>query len=246
MGTKKSEIKRRKRKHFRQLLLFLFLLTIALYVFITDTNSKSALFEKYLASPPVSINENYNGIGQVRAEGQDGYTTTFTTAGPIAKTYKEYKQGFDSSWANKSYWDGEMAETGCGITCLSIIASGYEKKLTPEDLRKQYYPQCTGNDMIPALNKDLDIKCTEFYFSTDYWRQNRIVDWLDTNRPILICVTESKWTTESHYMVLLATDGIDKVYVSNPNGGDGTNKASGWYSFDDVLPYIAKISFIEE
>ena len=45
---------------------------------------------------------------------------------------------------------------------------------------------------------------------------------LETNKPIIVCVwnkpTDNRWTTASHYMVLLATDGNNMVYVSNPNG----------------------------
>ena len=47
-------------------------------------------------------------------------------------------------------------------------------------------------------------------------------------------------------MVLLAADEQGMVYVSNPNGLENDSKSSGWYDFDEVLPYIAKILYIEE
>ena len=46
-------------------------------------------------------------------------------------------------------------------------------------------------------------------------------------------------------MVLLATDDKDMVYVSNPNGGKNDSKSSGWYTFKEVTPYIAKALYIE-
>lgn len=49
----------------------------------------------------------------------------------------------------------------------------------------------------------------------------------------------------SHYMVLLATDDKDMVYISNPNGGENDSKSSGWYNFKEVIPYIAKVLYIE-
>ena len=69
------------------------------------------------------------------------------------------------------------------------------------------------------------------------------------DKPILICVwnkPDDKWTTASHYLLLLACDNDNKVYVSNPNGLYGKNKMSGWYNAEDILPYIAKAMFINE
>lgn len=55
---------------------------------------------------------------------------------------------------------------------------------------------------------------------------------------------DNRWTTASHYMALLATD-ENLVYVSNPNGLENSSKSSGWYSFDEVLPWVAKALFVE-
>ena len=51
---------------------------------------------------------------------------------------------------------------------------------------------------------------------------------------------------KSHYMVLLATDGNEKVYVSNPNGGKNDYKSSGWYDISEITPYVAKALYIED
>lgn len=75
-----------------------------------------------------------------------------------------------------------------------------------------------------------------------------MLDWLKSERPILICVDntkENKWTEASHYMVLLECNKNDLVYVSNPNGKDGTDTESGWYDLDEILPYTVKALFIE-
>jgi hypothetical protein len=45
-------------------------------------------------------------------------------------------------------------------------------------------------------------------------------------------------------LILLATD-ENLVYVSNPNGLENSSKSSGWYSFDEVLPWVAKALFVE-
>ncbi|MCI8310489.1 MAG: hypothetical protein HFJ45_10190 [Clostridia bacterium] len=193
-------------------------------------------------------NNNYHGIGQEKVTNQDGYFTTFTTTEDNKKTYKEFKQNGNSSWANHKYWGGNMSENGCGITSLAIILSGYGKNYTPEDLRKKYYPVLNAENISNELQKTFEIENTDFYFDDAHLSKKAISSHLKTNRPILICVwnkpTKNRWTTASHYMILLAIDKNDMVYVSNPNGLDNDSKSSGWYNFDEITPYIAKALYI--
>ncbi len=195
------------------------------------------------------INNNYSGIGQEKAKNKDGYFTTFTTIADNKKTYIEYKQNSDSSWRDNQYWGGTMAENGCGITALAIILSGYKYEYTPENLRQKYYPVLDYDKLSKELSNTFNIKNTGFYYDSGYWTKEKLQEHLNTNRPILICVwnqpNDNRWTSASHYMVLLATDGKDMVYVSNPNGGENDSKSSGWYKFKEITPYIAKVLFIE-
>lgn len=192
-------------------------------------------------------NSNYSGIGQEQVTGKDGYFTTFTTENK--KIYKEYKQNGNSSWSNKKYWDGTMAESGCGITAMSIILSGYNKNYTPDDLREKYYPSLNGNKISYELSHTFGIANSDFYYDSTHLSNKYIVKHLQSNKPVLICVWsksgENRWTTASHYMVLLATDNHGMVYISNPNGLENSSKSSGWYDINEVLPYIAKALFIE-
>ena len=77
-----------------------------------------------------------------------------------------------------------------------------------------------------------------------------IIKHLQSNRPIIICVwnnpTDNRWTTASHYMVLLAADDNNMVYVSNPNGLKNDSKSSGWYDINEITPFIAKACYIED
>lgn len=193
-------------------------------------------------------NPDYAGIGQKKIKNKDGYFTTFTTEEKNQKTYNEYKQNGTASWSNKKYWDGIMADTGCGITAIATILSGYHKTLTPEDLRQKYFPVLNGAQ-IPNELSNFGIKNSGFFYDTTHLSNLSIQNHLQTNRPILICVwnkpTANRWTTASHYMVLLATDGKGKVYISNPNGLENNSKSSGWYNLNEVTPYIAKILYVE-
>lgn len=186
--------------------------------------------------------------GQTLVNNANGYTHTFTTLNDIyKKTYIEYKQDLNASWSENAYWGGTMAENGCGITALAIIASGYGSNLTPEDFRTQYYPHLDSSKIAKSLHS-LDIECSDFYFSSIYFTENYIASWLKSNRPVLICVdskTPNRWTAASHYMVLLDVDENGLFYLSNPNGEDDTEKASGWYKPDDILPFVVKTLFIE-
>ena len=198
----------------------------------------------------LSKNENYSGIGQEKVEGKDGYDTTFTTINN--KVYKEYKQVGNASWKDNRYWGGTFEENGCGLAAIATLLSGYGMDYTPEDLRKIYidFPDehLEGDQMSNELTSRFGISNTDFLYADLYFKKDYIMEHLEQDKPILICVwnnPDDKWTTSSHYMLLLATDGIDKVYVSNPNGLYGNVKMSGWYNSKDILPYIAKAMFIE-
>ena len=195
------------------------------------------------------VNKNYSGIGQEKIKNKDGYFTTFTTTENNKKTYIEYKQNGNSSWSNNQYWGGTMAENGCGITALSIILSGYNKHYSPEALRQKYNPILKYDSLSQELSKTFNIKNTDFYYDSAHLSKEKIQEHLQTNRPILICVWNkphnNRWTTASHYMVLLASDDKDMVYISNPNGGANNSKSSGWYNFKEIIPYIAKALYIE-
>ena len=136
-----------------------------------------------------------------------------------------------------------------GITSMSIILSGYGKDYTPDDLREKYYPKLNGDDIPKELKSTFGINNTGFFFDGVHLSSKYLISHLETNRPVLICVwnkpTENRWTTASHYLVLLATDGNEKVYVSNPNGLENSSKSSGWYNINEISPYIAKALFIE-
>ena len=170
--------------------------------------------------------------------------------GENPKTYIEYKQNGNSSWSNMPYWENTMESDGCGITALSIILSGYGKTYTPGDLRKMYYPVLNLDNLSDELSNTFKINNSGFYYDSVHLSRTSIENHLNTNRPVLICVwnrpSANRWTTVSHYMVLLATDNMGKVYVSNPNGLENTSKASGWYDIDEITPYLAKALYIED
>ena len=166
-------------------------------------------------------NEKYSGKGREKVSNKDGYYTTFTTTAPHKKTYIEYKQNGNASWSKNTYWNDYMENSGCGITAMSVILSGYGKSVTPEDLRNKYYPVIDYETLDKEFSNSYGIKATGFFYDSTHLSKKYINEHLLTNRPVLICVwnkpNENRWTTASHYMVLLASDGNNMVYISNPN-----------------------------
>ena len=251
----------KKKLNKKRIVIFILFIILIIYLYINFVNNISIfsdisqnlnifnLSSRYKVIKQ-DINKDYPGIGQEKVKNKDGYFTTFTTKDNYKKTYIEYKQNGNSSWSNKEYWGGTMAENGCGITVMSIILSGYGKDYTPEDLRKMYYPVMNYEKLSSELSSTFGIKNSDFYYDSVHLSDESIIEHLQSNRPIIVCVwnnpTDNRWTTASHYMVLLAADDNNKVYVSNPNGLESDSKSSGWYGIDEITPYIAKALYIED
>ncbi len=228
-----------KRKRKFKLLKMLIIIFILYLIYLHFSNNNFTNNIGYMSNPL------YEGKGQVKVSNKDGYQTLFITKED--KTFIEYKQNGDASWAQNEYWSGTMEENGCGITSLSIILSGYGLNYTPEDLRKKYKPHLDGEKISNVLKYDFGIDNTDFLYANFYFTKDYIMEKLEEGKPILICVWDKpndRWTKKSHYMVLLASDGENKIYVSNPNGTKEENP-SGWYESNKILPYIAKVLFIE-
>ncbi|MCI9016474.1 MAG: hypothetical protein HFJ53_04865 [Clostridia bacterium] len=253
-------MKKKKKTNFRKtifllLILLLFCLCIKYvsllieYIFSNANNLSNISSNSDYAIIKQDINKDYSGIGQKKVKNKDGYFTTFTTIESNKKTYKEYKQNGNYSWSYKKYWGGTMEDNGCGITAIATILSGYNQNYTPEDLRQKYYPVLDNAKISEELYNTFKIKNTDFYYDSSHLSNKSLQTHLKTNRPVLICVwnkpEKNRWTTASHYMVLLATDENNMVYISNPNGLDNTSKSSGWYNINEVTPYIAKALYIE-
>ncbi len=248
----------KKMKHKRKNKIILLLLTMILiiYLFIKyqnlitiNINTNDSSSKSNYSIIKQDENKNYTGVGQQKVKNEDGYFTTFTTVNNNKKTYKEYKQNGNSSWSKNTYWGDTMSQNGCGITVMSIILSGYNKDYNPEDLRKKYYPVLDYQQLSYELTHTFSIKNSDFYYDSIHLSSEHLISHLETNRPIIICVwnkpNANRWTTSSHYMALLATDGNDMVYISNPNGGINDSKSSGWYQINEIAPYIAKALYIE-
>lgn len=257
--NKKRKLKRKRKR--RRIFFFLLIILIISFTLFKKARLRRDIIESandtlnyYLEKTGISspykdikmeTNENYTGVGQEKISGE-GYFTKFTTVDANKKTYTEYKQNI-GPWKDNDYWNGNMEDYGCGITAMSIVLSGYGQSLTPEDLREKYYPRLDYSKLSKEL-KSYGVDNTDFYFDAKSLSEASIIDHLKTNRPIIVCVwnkpEENRFTSKSHYMVLLAGTDDGKVYISNPNGEENNYRSSGWYDFDEISPYLAKVMYI--
>lgn len=192
-----------------------------------------------------SVNKAYKGKGQQQVKGEKGYPATFTTAD--GKVYKEYKQNGITPWKDEEYYGGTMDDSGCGLTVMSIVLSGYGKDQDPGKLCDRYAPELDYQKMGNEFSKVFDVPSTPFFFDYLSMTEDRIRQHLETDEPAIACIWgvlgANRWTRSSHFIALLACEG-DKVYVSNPNGLPGHSNCSGWYDFDEVVPFISKILYV--
>ena len=257
--NKKRKLKRKRKR--RRIFFFLLIILIISFTLFKKARLRRDIIESandtlnyYLEKTGISspykdikmdTNENYAGVGQEKISGE-GYFTKFTTVDANKKTFTEYKQNVEP-WKNNEYWNGNMEDYGCGITAMSIVLSGYGQNLTPEDLRTKYYPRLDYTKLSKEL-KSYGVDNTDFYFDAKSLSSESIINHLKTNRPIIVCIwnkpEENRFTSKSHYMVLLAGTDDGKVYISNPNGGEDDYRSSGWYDFDEISPYLAKVMYI--
>ena len=163
--------------------------------------------------------------GSAQAASGEGYITTFTASN--GKTYKDYKQ-FIGSYANTiySYAGTPIHESGCSITAIATILTGYGIDVNPGNLAGHGY---------------LSQHFTEHGLSnTGYAAADR--DMMMYGRPALVSISGKKKKKKGskyyggHYIAILDARGSDEVYISDP--GSGNPDLSGWAKVDNIINIV--------
>ena len=167
--------------------------------------------------------------GASLAESGDGYSQVYRSS--TGRVFKEFKQ-YQGSYKNLiyAYGNGTISSSGCSITSIAVVLSGYGVNVTPADLRyhgrlaehfTSHGVSCSGYE--PA-NKD------------------KIMNNLKSGKPMVVSIkgilkaggTSKDYTEYGHYIALLDARGTDKVYVSDV----GSNKSTGWAKVDDIIRIV--------
>lgn len=127
---------------------------------------------------------------------------------------------WDSRWGYKKYGDGVMGLTGCGPTCLSMVAVYLKNDIekTPAYIAdfaegNGYCVYGSGSSwkLMSEGAKELGLKPKELPLD-----KNIIFKNLRAGNPIICIMGEGDFTSSGHYIVLKGISG-DKIKINDPN-----------------------------
>ena len=156
--------------------------------------------------------------GTVQTTEGDGYNQIYISS--KGRSYKEYKQ-FLGSYKDMIYhpYGETISASGCSITSIAVILSGYGVNVDPGDLSNHNYLQ----EHISS-------------HGVSYERAPKDKSKLMTGRPALVGISgELKIEGKSkyyggHFIAILDARGTNEVYVS-----DVGSMTSGWAKVEDIL-----------
>ena len=115
------------------------------------------------------------------------------------KTYVNYKQ-YEGPWAYASFAGGTMKDSGCSLTSVSIVLTGYGKEISPGDLRNEVNGDLNKTDLLGLLNKH-GVQGERVENPT----HDSILKQLETGRPIIANVNRTmdifKWTLYGSFRI---------------------------------------------
>lgn len=148
-------------------------------------------------------------------------------------TKEELKKDFplflqwDSRWGYVDYGDSKIGLSGCGPTCISMVAVALtgDRKATPDAVseyaeQKGYYQKDTGTawSLMTEGCRHFGIVGEELCLD-----KNVIMNALDEGHPIICSMRPGDFTSKGHFIVLVGTkDG--KIVVNDPNSRQRSNK----------------------
>ena len=170
-----------------------------------------------------------NGAGGMTGAAGEGYRGEYTTGS--GKTFVEYLQ-YTGPWWSNYYMGGTMKNSGCSVTSVAEILSGFGIDRNPEDVRRI---NPNGISIVGVL-RSFGLTCTEDTNAT----ADKILQHLNTGNPVIINAGNGYWSNGSgHYFTVLEANG-NQVYVSNV----GSSTKTGWMDVNKVLLQNKKVIFI--
>lgn len=175
-------------------------------------------------------NINSNGVsgegasgGNEGSDAGDGYKTTFSVG---TRVYKNFKQS-DGSWKNTYVrgWESgsNMANSGCGLTSIAVIATGYGLNVTPGDVAALVNGgQYSYGQLEQILSHYIGKSCNWQYSNIN----ENIINQLKAGKPTMVHTT---YYSSGHFLCVLAiSDDGSQVYVSDVGGYYEGRNRNGW------------------
>lgn len=154
---------------------------------------------------------------------------------------------FDKRWGYEHYGDGMIAFTGCGPTCLSMVALYFldNKDISPlyvADMAEScgYYVNGVGSDwsLMTKGADELGLKAEEI--PLDY---NVITNCLNNGRLIICAMGPGDFTDAGHFIVLSGIGENNKIKVNDPNSIANSEKL---WDYDQLKGQIKNLWCYEE
>lgn len=148
---------------------------------------------------------------------------------------------WDTRWGYRSYGGGLIGYTGCGPTCLSMVAlyltgnSEYTPAAIADYAEKNgYYAKGAGSSwtLMSEASAAFDLSAEELPLD-----ENRMISALSEGRPIICSMGPGDFTTTGHYIVLTGyEDG--EFTVNDPNS---VQRSGERWSYDRISGQIRNL-----
>lgn len=128
-----------------------------------------------------------------------------------------------------------MKNSGCSVTSVAVILSGYGIDKNPEDIRRT-----NGGSLISITGvlNSYGLNATEDYNPT----ASKILNHLKSGNSIIVNAGNGYWShSTGHYFTVLAANG-NSVYVSNV----GSSTKTGWMDVNQILLNNKKVIFVSK
>ncbi|MCH5268573.1 MAG: C39 family peptidase [Lachnospiraceae bacterium] len=148
----------------------------------------------------------------------------------------------DERWADTAYGSGEMAETGCGPTCLSMVVCALREndEWMPPRMAKWaeksgYYVAGAGTAwaMMSEGAGEFGISVKEITLS-----EERVFKELKKGHPIICTMGPGHFTTQGHYIVLYGLDDSGGIRIRDPKSRENSEKV---WKLEDITPEIKNL-----
>lgn len=153
---------------------------------------------------------------------------------------------WDPMWGYEEYGSSILAVTGCGPTCLSMVGwylTG-DDNMTPDQVAKfaeknGYYEPGYGSSwkLISEGAGKLGLKATELPLV-----KKKMVDALETGKPIILAMGAGDFTSSGHYIVLTGVE-EDGFRVNDPNSRVNSQRL---WTYEELEGQIRNIWAIEK
>lgn len=123
---------------------------------------------------------------------------------------------FQSDYEDVEFSGSTVAEVGCGITCLAMVATYLlDKEVLPNEMAYRY--DCGPNPAAAMVNgiRDLGLNCNTYYGDAIH---EHVWNAIENGQPVIALMRrESLFTTGGHFIVIAGITGDGRYIINDPS-----------------------------